>query len=1296
MRYDQLHKLRTSSWTVTCLVFVTLSALVAQPAWSQVSPTLSSSKIFRPHTPRLVQDGTATLIGHYPPNQMLRLTIGLQPPHVEEEQQFLESLQTKGSHDFHQFLTAQEWTERFDPSVQDEQAVVDWLTSQGLAVTHRFPNRLLVDVEGTAATIERAFGVTMNRYQAGDRTIYSNDRDPQIPSTLISIVHSVGGLNNLEVMHPANSKMKEPVFPDYVPGPAIGAPSSSHLNGNSSKRSPLKAANSGLLPGFTSGSPYDPQDMYSTAGYDASALYNLGHCCNPTGNAGGSPPDTSIAIATAGNQLWSDITTFETNYGLAGNENQLGIDGESVPCTDTTGASCDGEGTMDMEWSTAMANSFGSWVDTAHVWMYDGPNANFSTFNDLYNHMLTDGAARNFSTSWGCEETYCYDNADMDTADGIFAAMVGQGWSLTAASGDHGATANCDDNISVMFPASDPYVVGAGGTTMYLSGGPPPSFNSFTAWSGGPDGCALGNPRVNDGGSTGGYSAYWATPSYQSGFPSRGVPDIALNADWYNTPQWMYFSGSGGWNGNGGTSIVAPETVGFFAQENAYLLALGNICGTGSSPCSPMGAVNPYLYDEYHLAGARHYPFYDITTGNNCNDVTTFYSLGCWSAGVGWDPVTGLGTYNFLQLAWAINWYHIPGFTNPVVSFSGPAINRWYNYDQVVSWTVSSPAGNGYPSEGTAGFSQSWDSDPGNPYSMATPGLSGFPGSPYNAYYDGPQYPNATAGCLDFTGASCAGSVGQGWHTVNVRAWGNEGENGGDYTYGPIGYDTIAPVTTASLSGIIVGGSTYKSAVQVSLSASDPGYPTTGSGVSTTYYALNAGGYQVYTGAFAVKYAGTYTVHFLSVDKAGNFEATKSVSFNITPVLSLSPASLAFGYQVLGTSSAGKVVTITNITSSAVPISSIIPSGGFAVSANTCGASLAASGHCTVTVTYKPSVVGAVAGDLTIAYTGVGSPDRLGLSGTGLVPLTATPASLAFGTVTVGTSSAAKIVTLKNDNPSTALAITFAGSGDYTVTAGAPTPCGASLPAAASCTLSVTFTPHQNGTINGALTVADGVSLTPLVVALSGSGTGAPTSPLTFTPASLAYGNVAVGTSATKVVTVKNTSASSVIISKVLASGDYSASGCVTTLAPLGTCALTVAFTPSTTGSIIGSIALVNGTTVTPEVLDASGTGILPLTLNPASVNFGNVTVGSTSGTATLTLSNNTAAAISIALTATGDFSAAAGGGTPCGASLAGGASCTFLVKFSPTTTGAVTGVATVTHSGKFSPQEVTLSGTGQ
>jgi kumamolisin len=157
------------------------------------------------------------VVGHYHPAQLLRLTLGLRHPHLEEERRFLEELQTKGSPEFHHFLTAEEWTRRFGPSEQDEQAVVDWAKSQGLTVTHRFPNRLLVDVEGSVSTIEHAFHITINSYQLGSKSFFSTDRDPEIPSRLTPIIQSVGGLNNLEVLHPAGKS--KPGVPAHAPGP---------------------------------------------------------------------------------------------------------------------------------------------------------------------------------------------------------------------------------------------------------------------------------------------------------------------------------------------------------------------------------------------------------------------------------------------------------------------------------------------------------------------------------------------------------------------------------------------------------------------------------------------------------------------------------------------------------------------------------------------------------------------------------------------------------------------------------------------------------------------------------------------------------------------------------------------------------------------------------------------------------------------------------------------------------------------------------------------------------------------
>jgi hypothetical protein len=1230
--------------------------------------------VFKAFTPAHVVDGTATLVGHYNPNQNLRLALALQPPHWAEEQQFLKDLQTKGSPQFHQFLSEEDWNARFSPSVADEQAVVDWAKSQGMEVTHRYPNRLIVDIVAPAATLEKAFGVTLNSYQSGTLSFFSNDRDPQLPVNLQSIVQAIIGLNNWERMHPSNKNMAVPAVPDFTPGPVVGAPVSAQNDGDGTGQ-PLKIGTNGAIPSITGGA-YDPTDIYSSEAYNYNALYNQGHCCNPLG-ASSSPPEASIDVATVGAQNFNDILGFHNQYPyLSYNLTEIPIDGQSVPCTDPTDASCDGEGTLDMEWTTATANSFGSYTDTAHVYMYD--NSSFWNFHDSYNQMLSDGYARVATTSWSCTEFLQCSTGYMDSLNSVFSNMVGRGWTLVAAQGDRGATDDVSvPAVAVAFPGSNPNVVSAGGTTLRLNSSS--DYVSEVTWTGGPAGAAR-----NDGGTGGGCSAYYQAPPYQSNQPcgpgSRGVPDIALNADWYNTPQNIYANGLGG---NGGTSIVAPELAGFFAQENAYLLSLGNICGSGSSPCAPMGNIDYFLYEEGISAGAPHYPFYDITSGCNNNDLTALYGLSYFCAGPGWDAVTGWGSANMLQLAWAVNWYHVPGYSYPSVMFYGPATHRWYNTDQVVSWTVSAPSFNSYPSDGVAGFSQAWDSDPGNPYGEPTPGSG-------NSFYSGPQYPNATNGCLDFTGAYCAGSVGQGWHTVNVRAWGNEGENGGDYTYGPVGYDTIPPHTSATLSGPLVSGTTYKGAVTVTLTANDPGYPSgTGSGVASTVYQINSEGLLTYGGPFTIAYSGSYTVTFYSTDFAGNVEATETKSFSIRPVISVSPSSLSFGNQLYQTTSASQTLTLTNNGSSAVAINSASASGDFSVPTNNCPASLGGGLQCMVTVNFTPSVSGAITGDATLVYAGEGSPLRVSLSGTGLAPMSVSPASLAFGSLAVGSTSGAQAVTLTN-NETSSLNIASTVSGDYSIS---PTTCGSSLAGSGSCTMMVTFSPEQNGTAYGAVTVTYGASLSPLVVALTGNGTGGSTSALTFSPSPLSFSKVVVGTSASLPVTVKNTSASPVSISAISASGDYSTSGCVTTLTHNATCVMTVTFSPSVIGATKGSVALSNTSAVSPEIYNVSGTGVSPLSLSTTSVNFGTVSVGAASFPSPVTLTNNSSSAtLNLTLGASGDYLVA--GGT-CGATLGPLASCAVTLEFSPTATGTINGIFTVGYGSTFTPEEVKLTGVG-
>ena len=787
-------------------------------------------------TPLAVQSGTAQLIGPYGSDQMLRLVFALKPPHLQEEEQFLNQLQDRNSPLFHKYLTEQEWNQRFAPSVQDEQAVAAWAQSQGLTITQRFPNRLLVDVEAPVAVIEKALNVTINRYQIAGAQHYSNDRDPAIPAPLAGIVHAVLGLNNIQVAH---SFSKGPQFtgPDYSPGPAyaVGSHLMSDAPPTSSKPRPK---------------PDDPlfedsvNDMYSNYTYNYGTLRQLGHCCNPLNNPDHSPPEASIAIA-----IWDDFSDNDFINFLSWQGNQLsGNLAQNVQryFVDGTPTCCSPETTLDVEYSTAMANSFGTAANTAAIHVYEGVNYQMSTLLDVVNRISTDGFARVLNMSWGLAENYEIDAPTMDSYHAVFNQMVGQGWSLVAASGDHGAATDCA-HVSVSYPASDPDVTAAGGTELYAGSW---GYNFEHGWSGGPDGCSN-----NDGGSGGGCSAHFAAPGYQSspacGANSRSVPDLALNSDGDNTPQEFYF-GYFAWAG--GTSLASPEIAGFYAQENAYLLYIqglvGNTCGPSlNAPCAPMGNANYYIYDEGQNQRAPHYPFYDITFGCNNNDATQKYGLKYFCAAPGYDLVTGWGSLNVLQFAWAINYSLADDSGPPTVTVSGPPVDQWNNTTQVITWALADTSRNGRVPIGAAGSSQAWDVDPGDPYIEPTPGAG-------SSYY-GPQFSGVNGWAWQPTDQTC--------HTAYIRAWDNAGISSLS-SYGPLCFDNIPPFTAISLSG---NGTWphYNGPVLMTLTATD-----NASGVASTSYETDYGSYQPYSAPFYLYVPGYYTIQYYSVDRAGNYE----------------------------------------------------------------------------------------------------------------------------------------------------------------------------------------------------------------------------------------------------------------------------------------------------------------------------------------------------------------------------------------------------------------------------------------
>jgi hypothetical protein len=841
------------------------------------------------HVPPAVLNGKAIRVGHYAPEQKLRLTFGIQVPHLADEEKFLNELVTKGSPNFHKFLSADEWNKRYAPSVEDEQKVVDWAKSQGLTVTNRYANRLLVDVEAPSGVIEKALGVTINSYKVGEDTDFANDRNPVIPEGLNGILFSVLGLNSINGIHRVGGHGTLKKGPDYVAGPVYAAGSSAHADGDPEKRTDAaREARRASSPTPMDGPPLDgtvadPDNITSSEAYDYDALHALSHCCNETGNAGGSPPESSIALVTFGDFQSSDLNAFATRYGFAYNWNSYYINGSGYPGQDD-------EAPLDVEYSTAMSNSYGSYLNTAHVFVYEIPNNLYASYADAYNQILSDDHAKVVSTSYGYEETGFSSDVAINTMHPIFNNMVGQGITLIASAGDNGATDGCTDAIAVDYPASDPDFVAAGGTQLLLDSNG--NWVSEQAWIGE---TYTGACSSNHGGGGGGESAYFAAPSWQTNiYPSvnRLLPDISLTANPDVMGEYYYYNGA--WYDEGGTSIVAPELAGFFAQENSYLDYVGSKCGSnGTTACSPLGSAPYFLWTVGH-DGAPHNPYYDTTTGCNGNDITNLYNLTPYCAHTGYDLATGWGSADMLQLAWGINWQLLPAYGQPVITYtSGPTTGVWYNTNQAVGWSVTDTDGhNAFPAPGVSGFTQGWDSLPSDPTSEPHGGSG-------NSFYSGPQFAFGTSGCLDLAGTICAGGSGQGCHTVEVRAWDNQGVVA-TKSYGPICYDTVAPTIAESSNPAASTTAYVKTSVTVTLTPSDPGGGNA-SGISKTYYAINTGscspsnlgGCAIYSSPITVTSQGANYVYYFTQDVAGNFSTETYVYAYIDTTAPVSTASLS-------------------------------------------------------------------------------------------------------------------------------------------------------------------------------------------------------------------------------------------------------------------------------------------------------------------------------------------------------------------------------------------------------------------
>ena len=524
--------------------------------------------------------------------------------------QLLKDQQDPKSSKFHKWITPAEYANAFGMSEKSVEEIATWLKSKGAVVREVSPSRNRISFEATTAETETLFDVQIHRYRVNGEFHYSNNTEPVVPEPLSGLVVGIRGLNDFR-LKPRSVRNQRRV-------PAL-------LNSD--------------FTSSISGNTYLAPDDFSTI-YDVKALYNSG--IDGTGQR--------IAVAGQTDIQLTDIEAFRTASGLTKNDPQVVLDGTD-PGTNLNDMT---EADLDLEWSGAVAKG-------ATILYINSTNVLNS-----FEYAITQNLAPVLSISYGaCESSYS--SSDIQTLESLTQQANALGMTIIAPSGDSGA-ADCDrstssasQGLAVDLPASLPYVTGMGGTR-FLEGS-----NSSQYWNttnNSSNGSALGyipGEGWNDtaansqfSASGGGASALFSKPSWQSGsgVPSDGhrdVPDLALNASADHDGYLMCTNG-GCTNGFraadntltivGGTSAASPTFAGIVALLNQK---------TGSS----QGNINSTLYG---LAAASSSAFHDVTTGNNivpCTSGTKDCASGSlgYSAGTGYDQVTGLGSVDAFNLA---------------------------------------------------------------------------------------------------------------------------------------------------------------------------------------------------------------------------------------------------------------------------------------------------------------------------------------------------------------------------------------------------------------------------------------------------------------------------------------------------------------------------------------------------------------------------------------------------------------------------------------------------------------------
>ena len=1212
------------------------------------------------------------------------------------QQAALESFNTAqydaGSPDYHHWLTPAQFGAAFGVADSDLQTVIDWLQSQGFTIDEVPPSQTSIRFSGNVSQVEAAFHTEMHSIVAGGETHIANVTDIGIPTALSPVVVGVKALHNFfpKPMHHTVSPLRRNSSGEWMPLSGPGKLPRPNEPGEFSRAPRNPAAQPTPSPEYNPGDGYElivPYDMATI--YNYKSLWTASAPINGTGQ--------TVALAGTSNIVLSDVATFRSATGLPPNVPRVIVtnsDPGTINLLDDRF-----ENTLDVEWSGAVAPGASIVLVTS--------SQTSQTSDALYaseSYIINNNVAKIMSVSYGECELGMGTAGNQEYAN-LWQQAYTQGIAVFVSSGDSVA-AVCDDGyynpsadyaaefgLTVSGMTSTPYNVSVGGTDFNSTSASWAGANSSTNMSNAtgyiaevPWNDTVTNPiaigSLNSQQGVNYNAEKWANwllknDGISSGFYEELIPPVggsggisSCTTSDGNTPSSC---GGGyakpGWQ-TGVTGIVSSDKrtvpdVSFFAS-NGFLGAIYLICDT-----QPPGFSSP---------------------------IACSYPANALDMAVGGTSVSSPVMAGVMAL---INQRAGTTQGNPNAALYGLAAKQTYGNCSAESTTNSS----------SCYFN---DIDTGT---IAAPCFGGTANCT-------PQTTGDTLGILPGYAATTGYDKATGLGSLNVANVVNGWPGAASEPAGPIA--TLSP-SSLTFSSTAVGSSATVQTVKLTNTGTAS---MTMSGVSiagvnsSSFSQTNTCGTTLavdaactVTVAFKPAASGALSAEIVFADNAGTSGQTVALSgtgaSSSTVAVSISPTSLTFPSTAMNAVSASQSVTLKNTgTSSLTFTSSPVISGtnsSMFKGATSCAASLVAGTSCVVTFTFNPTAAGTFTATLSFYDNGPASPQTVALSGTGAgVPaISFSPTTLTFSSTSIGSTSAAQTVTMKNTGtgaqPISSVSFTGTGAASYAQT----NTCGASLAANSSCAFSVTFAPTAVGAATASLSIAASAASSALTVALTGTGVGVPQ--VTLSPSSLTFASTNNGSSsAAQVVTLKNTGTGTLTLTSITTGGaspsSFSQTNTCGSLTAGGSCTVSVTFKPTAAGTLTASLSFADNAKNSPQTVALTGTGVAPLpsvTLSATSLSFPVTAVNSTPGYAyspaqAITLTNSGKAALTLS-------SIAVGGTNPtsftqmnnCPTSLAVSASCTVLARFAPTTLGSRSATLVFTSNASPSTQSVALTGTG-